>query len=141
MLPVRADQRTRLLRLDPNIRMISDFFPHMSTSTTELRASGPFSVYFIIGADWNVWRWSGASQNVIFPSNSYIPDSVKSYLKQCICYCEGPGEQPGMSILLPFTHDQALYHILLKHLNSHCIIKPYTCSLCLCTNTVSAERE
>ena len=54
----------------------------MSSSITELCASGPFSVYFTIGADWNVWRWSGASQDVIFSSNPYIWDSVRSYLRR-----------------------------------------------------------
>ena len=72
-----------------------------------LSGSGPFWVYFTIGADWNVWQWSGASQNAIFSSKSHIPGSVRSYITR---YCEGPGEQPGMTLVLPLTYERALYH-------------------------------
>ena len=45
--------------------------------------------------------------------------NIFSYLLNIyiIRYCEGPGEQPGMTLVLPLTHE---------HMNMHCIIKPYT---------------
>ena len=42
-----------------------------------------------------------------FSSKSHIPGSVRSYITR---YCEGPGEQPGMTLVLPLTYERALYH-------------------------------
>ena len=42
-----------------------------------------------------------------FSSKSHIPGNIKSY---STCYCEGPDEQPGMTLVLPLTYERALYH-------------------------------
>ena len=51
-------------------------------------------------------------KTLFFSSKSHIPGSVRSYITR---YCEGPGEQPSMTLVLPLL------------MNVHCIIKWYTC--------------
>ena len=42
-----------------------------------------------------------------FSSKSHIAGSVRSYITR---YCESPGEQPGMTLVLPLTYERVLYH-------------------------------
>ena len=86
-----------------NIRMVSAPLSNMLSLFIELSIYGIFLYY-----DLNKMFGSGQEHHKtpFFSSKSYIP-SVRSYITR---YCEGPGEQPGMTIVLPLTHEHALYH-------------------------------
>ena len=51
---------------DLNIRMVSASLPNMFTRLRELTGSGPFSVQFTIGAEWNVRQWSEHHETASF---------------------------------------------------------------------------
>ena len=70
--PFRDVRCCRVRSSDLNIRMVSAILSNMPRLSTELTGSGPFSVYFTIGAEWNVRQWSGASQNYHFFIHSTI---------------------------------------------------------------------
>ena len=55
---VSFSSNPRFWSSDLNTRMISASLPNMFTRLRELTGSGPFSVQFTIGAEWNVRQWS-----------------------------------------------------------------------------------